>query len=110
MQHLCALLREQQHIVIRNALPSQRIGAEARVGGIDPVHIGVDDEFIGVKSSKAKGKRVSTYEVAKLEFIEPLDKAPEPDEEELEEGEDGPIDLSVDPEDYSNAKQMDLGL
>ncbi len=72
-------------------------------------HIDVD-EFIGVKSSKAKGKRVSTYEVAKLEFIEPLDKAPEPDEEELEEGEDGPIDLSVDPEDYSNAKQMDLGL
>jgi len=72
-------------------------------------HIDVE-EFIGVKSSKAKGKRVSTYEVAKLEFIEPLDKAPEPDEEELEEGEDGPIDLSVDPEDYSNAKQMDLGL
>ena len=72
-------------------------------------HIDVD-EFIGVKSSKAKGKRVSTYEVGKLEFIEPLDKAPEPDEEELEEGEDGPIDLSVDPEDYSNAKQMDLGL
>ena len=72
-------------------------------------HIDVD-EFIGVKSSKAKGKRVSTYEVAKLEFIEPLDKAPEPEEEELEEGEDGPIDLSVDPEDYSNAKQMDLGL
>ncbi|TCN73249.1 DNA gyrase/topoisomerase IV subunit A [Acetobacteroides hydrogenigenes] len=72
-------------------------------------HIDVD-EFIGVKSSKAKGKRVSTYEVGKLEFIEPLDKAPEPEEEELEEGEDGPIDLSVDPEDYSNAKQMDLGL
>jgi len=72
-------------------------------------HIDVE-EFIGVKSSKAKGKRVSTYEVAKLEFIEPLDKAPEPEEEELEEGEDGPIDLSVDPEDYSNAKQMDLGL
>lgn len=72
-------------------------------------HIDVE-EFIGVKSSKAKGKRVSTYEVGKLEFIEPLDKAPEPEEEELEEGEDGPIDLSVDPEDYSNAKQMDLGL
>ena len=68
------------------------------------------EEFIGVKSSKAKGKRVTTYEVGKLEFIEPLDKAPEPEEEELEEGEDGPIDLSVDPEDYSNAKQMDLGL
>jgi topoisomerase-4 subunit A len=68
------------------------------------------DEFIGVKSSKAKGKRVTTYEVGKLEFIEPLDKAPEPEEEELEEGEDGPIDLSLDPEDYSNAKQMDLGL
>ena len=49
MQHLRALLREQQHIVIRNAFPAQRIGAEARVGGIDPVHIGIDDELIGVK-------------------------------------------------------------
>ncbi|WP_320054243.1 DNA gyrase/topoisomerase IV subunit A [uncultured Acetobacteroides sp.] len=68
------------------------------------------DEFIGVKSAKAKGKRVTTYEVGKLEFIEPLDKAPEPEEEELEDGEDGPIDLSLDPEDYSNAQQMNLGL
>lgn len=32
------------------------------------------DEFIRVKGCKAKGKRVTTYEVKKLEFIEPLHK------------------------------------
>lgn len=66
------------------------------------------EEFIGVKSSKAKGKRVTTYEVGSLKFIEPLDK-----ESEVEEGaedEEELLELSVDPEDYSNAKQMDLGL
>jgi topoisomerase IV subunit A len=86
---------------------------EVTFGGANasrPVELIDVEEFIGVKSAKAKGKRVTTYEVGKLEFIEPLDKAPEPEEVELEEGEDGPIDLSVDPEDYSNAKQMNLGL
>ena len=41
------------------------------------------DEFIGIKSHRAKGKRITTYEVANLVFIEPE----EPEEEELE-GED----------------------
>jgi topoisomerase-4 subunit A len=72
-------------------------------------HIDVD-EFIGVKSSKARGKRVSNYEVGKVTFIEPLEKEPEPTDEEQEDEEDGPVDLSLDPEDTSNAKQMDLGL
>lgn len=72
-------------------------------------HIDVD-EFIGVKSSKARGKRVSNYEVGKVTFIEPLEKEPEPTDEELEDEDDGPVDLNLDPEDTSNAKQMDLGL
>ena len=41
-------------------------------------------EFIDEKSSKAKGKRVSTLEIASIEDITP---APEPDPEEEEEGE-----------------------
>lgn len=36
------------------------------------------DEFIGVKGFRAKGKRVSTYDISKLRFIEPLNKGPEP--------------------------------
>ena len=39
------------------------------------------DEFIGVKSHRAKGKRLSTYDVDKLSFIEPE----EPEEQEEQE-------------------------
>ena len=35
------------------------------------------DEFIAVKGYKAKGKRLSTYEIKKIEEIEPLQKEPE---------------------------------
>ncbi len=42
------------------------------------------DSFIGVKSHRAKGKRITTYDVATLHFVEP-----EPaDEPEVEEAED----------------------
>lgn len=43
-----------------------------------PMEIIDVDEFIGLKSHRAKGKRITTYEVAKLTFIEP-------EEPELEE-------------------------
>lgn len=42
------------------------------------------DEFIGIKSHRAKGKRITTYEVATLRFIEPE----EPDVEEVESADD----------------------
>lgn len=35
------------------------------------------DAFIGVKSHRAKGKRVTTFAVDHLEFVEPLDKDPQ---------------------------------
>ena len=38
------------------------------------------DEFIGVKSHRAKGKRVTTLDVDKIVFAEPLDKEPRPEE------------------------------
>ena len=41
------------------------------------------DEFVGVKSRKAKGKRLTTYDVDTLTFIEP---------EEPEEAEDEPVE------------------
>ena len=37
------------------------------------------DEFVGVKSHRAKGKRLTTYEVATLRFIEP-ELPPEPED------------------------------
>jgi topoisomerase-4 subunit A len=44
------------------------------------------DEFIGIKSHRAKGKRITTYEVASLTFIEP-------EEPEMEEVDDDDVDL-----------------
>lgn len=45
------------------------------------------DEFIGVKSHRAKGKRITTYDVSSLRFIEP--ELPEEDDAMLEgDGED----------------------
>jgi topoisomerase-4 subunit A len=44
------------------------------------------EEFVGVKSCKAKGKRLTTYDVATLTFIEPEVVEPEPaDEEPIDE-------------------------
>ena len=43
------------------------------------------DDFVGVKSHRAKGKRLTTYDVATLRFIEP-ELPPEPDEEFPEDG------------------------
>ena len=46
----------------------------------DPLEIDVD-EFIGIKSFKAKGKRISTYNIEQINELEPL-RFPEPPKEE----------------------------
>ena len=50
------------------------------------------EEFVGVKSCKAKGKRLTTFDVATLTFIEP-----EIVEPEVPESNDEPIDDDVEP-------------
>lgn len=63
------------------------------------------DEFIAVKSHRAKGKRLTTYEVAKLTFIEPEvaeDEEYEDDQELTDDmllGDDEPMDDIVDVDD-----------
>lgn len=47
----------------------------------DPIELDAD-EFIGIKSYRAKGKRISNYEVATVEELEPL-RFPEVKEEEV---------------------------
>ena len=50
------------------------------------------DSFIGVKSHRAKGKRITTYDVASLSFIEP--ELPTPTEDDVDDVENTPeIDL-----------------
>ena len=45
------------------------------------------DEFVGVKSHRAKGKRLTTYEVDRLRMIEPeFPPEPEPSEDEMLDG------------------------
>ncbi|MFY9154079.1 MAG: DNA gyrase/topoisomerase IV subunit A [Prolixibacteraceae bacterium] len=56
--------------------------------GREPEVIEVD-EFIGVKSFKAKGKRLSIYEIVKINELEPVVEDEEPEEEpEAEEKKD----------------------
>ena len=42
------------------------------------------EQFIGQKSFKAKGKRISTWQIGKIEELEPV-RFPEPDTSEAEE-------------------------
>ncbi len=53
------------------------------------------DSFIGVKSHRAKGKRITTYQVASLTFIEP-EPAPEPEQEPAGDMTDEVLDVDLD--------------
>jgi topoisomerase-4 subunit A len=70
------------------------------------------DSFIGVKSHRAKGKRITTYDVATLHFVEPeLPAEPEltePDDEEpetvdvdLDQVADAEVDIDVEVDDVT---------
>jgi len=54
------------------------------------------EEFIGQKSFKAKGKKVSAYEISEVKFIEPLEKEIPAEEEDSEEDEETTPDLTPD--------------
>ena len=62
------------------------------------------DEFIGIKTHRAKGKRIANYEVASVEELEPL-RFPEVDEEEVLGSKK--IEISDDDDDDDNG-QMKL--
>ena len=61
-----------------------------------PMEIIDVDEFIAVKSHRAKGKRLTTYDVARLTFIEPE----EPEEVDTEDADE------VDVEDVTSADEL----
>lgn len=72
-----------------------------------PKDIIVADEFIAVKGCKAKGKRLTTYEIGKITEIEPLEPPQMPEPEEPEPTDDGP---DFDPDADDSASQMSLNL
>ena len=61
------------------------------------------EEFISVKSSRAKGKRVSTFDVNEVHFVEPLDKNPTTDDE-------NPSDNDDDFPKYDDSKAVQMSL
>lgn len=68
-----------------------------------PAEVIVADEFIGEKSYKARGKRVTTFEVKEIREIEPLVKENETDEINPE------VEFEItNPEELANDEQMKL--
>lgn len=64
---------------------------EVKFGGADAVRPPLDieaDEFIAVKSFKAKGKRISTYTIDEITELEPTRQPEPPEEPEPEEQDD----------------------
>ncbi|MDR2935785.1 MAG: DNA gyrase/topoisomerase IV subunit A [Rikenellaceae bacterium] len=59
----------------------QLLVAFAGEHGVRPPEAIDVEAFIGVKSHRAKGKRVTNHAVESLKFIAPLDKSPSPSEE-----------------------------
>lgn len=68
-----------------------------------PVEVIVADEFIGEKSYKARGKRITTFEVKEIREIEPLEREEEASEDYPE------VELEVtNPEKMAGEEQMTL--
>ncbi len=77
--------------------PQLEVNFKGKHAKREPERVDVD-EFIAVKSFRAKGKRISTFEVGEVKFIEPLEKEPI----------DTNDDPDITPTDDSNAVQMSL--
>ncbi len=55
------------------------------------------EQFIAVKGFKAKGKRISTWQIESIEELEPT-RWPEPPSEDESDGEDGEEEVDLDPD------------
>ena len=70
------------------------------------------DDFVGVKSRKAKGKRLTTYDVDTLTFIEPElpEESEQPEEDEPivppAEGAEGATDVEIDASDMIDDEEV----
>lgn len=70
----------------------------------DPIELDAD-EFIGIKSYRARGKRISNFEIESIEELEPL-RFPEVDDEEEVLG-SKKIEISADDEDEDSTERND---
>jgi topoisomerase-4 subunit A len=75
--------------------PQVQLTFKGKNAGRPPVTIDVD-EFIGVKSYRAKGKRASAYDVKTIRFIEPLQKETSASEQPpVSGGEENAVQMSL---------------
>ncbi len=85
---------------------------EVKFGGADSVRppLEIDcEQFISVKSPKAKGKRITTYEVEQITELEPLRFPEEPAEEEPESIEpEQPVSITDDSDNQAPSSQPSL--
>ena len=81
---------------------------QVNFGGVDaarpPLEIDVES-YIGVKGVKAKGKRITTWEVASIEELEPL-RQPEPTVTEAEEPLESEEDITIEDPDAGKSQQQ----
>lgn len=89
----------ESSLIILSDKPGARF--EVKFGGADsfrePMIIDAA-EFIGVKSCKAKGKRVSNFAIGSIVEIEPRQVEPETEEMPEEEESEGQVDRILEPE------------
>lgn len=90
---------EQSTLILLSDAPGARI--EVTFGGGDAFRgLMIIDatDFIAVKSYKAKGKRISNYEIESIVEIEPIEVAPEEEEEPNSPNESPTEDTPIEPE------------
>lgn len=90
---------EQSTLILLSDAPGARI--EVTFGGGDAFRgsMIIDaTDFIAVKSYKAKGKRISNYEIESIVEIEPIEVAPEEEEEPNSPNESQTEDTPIEPE------------
>lgn len=90
---------EQSTLILLSDAPGARI--EVTFGGGDAFRgsMIIDaTDFIAVKSYKAKGKRISNYEIESIVEIEPIEVAPEEEEDPNSPNESPTEDTPIEPE------------
>lgn len=90
-----------------DARPQMQLGFEGGKNGTRAVEVINVEEFIAVKGTTAKGKKVSPYDVTAIEFIEPL---PAPESEPLPVDQEEPYEADEEPAPEPNDTNDDLSV
>ncbi len=100
---------KDSYLVALNAdeFPQLEVAFGGKHAKRDPEYIDVE-EFIGVKSFRAKGKRVTTFEVQKIQFVAPLQKQVEVEVESGDDDDEFATDIELENHDNSSAVQGNL--